>query len=355
MSSTEKVVKIDYTGKHLFIGIDMHKKNWVITVRTYDLELRTLSIDPFPEVLEKFLEGEYPGGSYHLVYEAGCFGYASYDYFKDRGIEIIVTPPNRMYRENGPIKTDKRDSRALALVLSRGMLRQVVVPSRQVRELRQMLRIRHKQRNRKKQIQQEILGMLRHLNIRLQRRNWGRGRLEELRQIRFCEEGLNYSFSLLLDEYEFYVKQLALSNAHIKEYSRQIAAHWPTIERISQIKGIGPLTAFQFTMHLFDRKDRFRHPDKLVHYLGLTPSEHSTGGKERKGRISGGNPQLRALIIQVAWQAVRWDPILLDKFERVYEHSGNRQKAIVAVARKLMVRVYTIYQRNERYQIGLAA
>jgi len=355
MNSSPKVVKIDFTGKHLFIGIDVHKKKWVITVRTLALELRTLSIDPFPEVLEKFLERDYPGGIYHMVYEAGCFGYASYDYFQEKGIDIIVTPPNRMYRENRRVKTDKRDSRDLALFLSKGLLQAVVVPCQQVRELRQILRIRNKQRDRKKQIQQEILGMLRFLHIPLQTAGWGKSRLEELKQIRFSEEGLNFSFSLLLNEYEFYVKMLSESDRHIRQYSRQITEHWPTIERITQIKGIGSLTAFELTLHLFDRKDRFVHSGKLVHYLGLTPSEHSSGETQRKGGIGGGNPQRRALIIQIAWQAVRWDPILLDKFDRVYRHSGIKQKAIVAVARKLMVRIYTIIQKNEKYQIGVAA
>lgn len=355
MNCTEKVAKTDYTGKHLFVGIDMHKKKWVITVRTQALELRTLSIDPFPQVLETFLQRDFPGGDYHLVYEAGCFGYASYDYFQERDIDIMVTPPNRIYRESNAVKTDKRDSRQLALFLSKGLLHRVIVPTQQVRELRQILRIRNKQQNRKKQIQQEILGMLRYLNVSLKSRNWGRHRLAELKQIRFCEEGLDHSFSSLLAEYEFYVKQLAERDQHIKKYSRQVKEHWPTIERITQIKGIGYLTAFQLTVYLFDRKDRFSDSGKLVHYLGLTPSEHSSGEKQRRGGISGGNPQLRALIIQIAWQAVRWDTVLLDKFDRVYQHSAIRQKAIVAVARKLMVRLYTIIQKEEKYQIGLAA
>ena len=113
--------------------------------------------------------------------------------------------------------------------------------------------------------------------------------------------------------------------------------------------------ATTIVLFLFDRKDRFESSGQLVHYLGLTPGEHSSGEKQRKGGIVGGNPRLRAKIIQIAWKAVRWDPVLLDKYNRVYQHSGITQKAIVAVARKLMVRIYTIVQNNERYQVGLAA
>ena len=123
---TSNLSQVDFSGKHLFIGIDMHKKNWVVTVRTRDLQLKTFSMDPFPETLQRLLNREYGGGIFHLVYEAGCFGYGSYDYFQEKELDIIVTPPNRLYRENSGVKTDKRDSRALALFLSKGLLRKVV-------------------------------------------------------------------------------------------------------------------------------------------------------------------------------------------------------------------------------------
>jgi transposase len=353
---TSNLSQVDFSGKHLFIGIDMHKRNWVVTVRTRDLSLKTFSMDPFPETLERLLNREYGGGIFHLVYEAGCFGYGSYDYFQEKGFDIIVTPPNRVYRENSGVKTDKRDSRELALFLSKGLLRKVVVPSREVRELRQILRIRDKQKKRKKQIQQEIRGMLVFLNYSLRSKNWSRSMLNELKGLRFSQEGLNLAFQSLIEEYEFYNQRLIQSNSLIKQISGQLGDSYPCIEKIIAVRGIGYLSGFRLAMHLFDRKDRFMDSDKLVHYLGLTPREHSSGEKRRKGKTGYcGNPELRASIIQIAWQSVRWDPVLLDKFERVYASSGIKQKAIVAVARKLMVKLYTVIQKGEDYQVGLAA
>ena len=353
---TSNLSQVDFSGKHLFIGIDMHKRNWVVTVRTRDLQLKTFSMDPFPEVLERLLGREYSGGIYHLVYEAGCFGYGTYDYFQEKGFDIIVTPPNRVYRENSGVKTDKRDSRALALFLAKGLLRKVVVPSQAVRELRQILRIRDKQKKRKKQIQQEIKGMLLFLNYSLRSKNWSQSMLTELKGLRFSEQGLNLAFQLLLEEYEFYHEKLVQSNALIKQISGQLGNSYSCIKKMTSIRGIGDLSGFRLAMHLFDRKDRFMDSDKLVHYLGLTPREHSSGEKRRKGKTGHcGNPELRAAIIQIAWQSVRWDPVLLDKFDRVYTSSGIKQKAIVAVARKLMVKLYTVIQKGEDYQVGLAA
>jgi transposase len=353
---TDNVSQVDFTGKHLFIGIDMHKRNWVVTVRTRDLQLKTFSMDPFPESLQRLLKREYGGGILHLVYEAGCFGYGTYDYFQEKGFDIIVTPPNRMYRENSGVKTDKRDSRELALFLSKGLLRKVVVPSREVRELRQILRIRDKQKKRKKQIQQEIRGMLLFLNYSIRSKNWSRSMLNELWSLQFSEEALALAFQSLLEEYDFYNQKLIQSNCLIKQISQQLSNSYPCIDKITAVKGIGYLSGFRLAMHLFDRTDRFIDSDKLVHYLGLTPREHSSGEKKRKGKTGYcGNPELRASIIQIAWQSVRWDPVLLDKFERVYASSGIKQKAIVAVARKLMVKLYTAIQKGEGYQVGFAA
>lgn len=355
MKSSKKVTIIDFSGKHLFIGIDVHKNNWVVTVRALNLELRTFSIDPFPQVLERILLRDYPGGIYHLVYEAGCFGYASFDYFNDKGIDIIVTPPNRVYRETGAIKTDKRDSRELAKQLDKEMLKKVIVPTQQFRELRQMLRIRDNIQKRRKQIMNEITGMLRFLNIRLETMSWGKSRVAELKGLVFTQEALSDSFALCISEYEFYSNKFSEINRLIKKHSQTIGEYTDLINRLTEIRGIGILMATTIVLFLFDRKDRFESSGQLVHYLGLTPGEHSSGEKQRKGGIVGGNPRLRAKIIQIAWKAVRWDPVLLDKYNRVYQHSGITQKAIVAVARKLMVRIYTIVQNNERYQVGLAA
>jgi transposase len=352
----DNVITVDFSGKHLFVGMDLHKKQWVVTVRTVDLELRTFSMDPFPAALDRHLHREYRGGIFHLVYEAGCFGYATYDYFREKGIDIIVTPPNRLYRERGAIKTDKRDSRQLAMFLSKGMIPAVVVPSKQVRELRQIIRIRDKQKKRKTQIQREIRGMLVFLNYPLGTRSWSKAMLSELKELTFSEEGLTLAFSSLIEEYEFYKEKVIESERLIKKISEQIPVYRNCLQRLIRIRGIGNLTGFRLVVQLFDRKDRFVTAEKLVHYLGLTPSERSSGDKQRKGRCGHrGNPELRAMIIQMAWQAVRWDPVLLDKFERVYHRSGSTQKAIVAVARKLMVRLYTIMQRDETYQIGIAA
>ena len=106
-----------FENKEIYVGIDVHKKRWVVTVRTYDLELKTFSMQPVAEELEKFLVYNYKGTLLHIVYECCFSGFWIYDYFHQKGYEIIVTPTNRIYRDGSVVKTDKIDSRKLAFQL----------------------------------------------------------------------------------------------------------------------------------------------------------------------------------------------------------------------------------------------
>ena len=108
-----------YKGKNIYVGIDVHKKRWVITVRTYDLELKTFSMTPICRRTEEILVENYKGALFHIVYECCFSGFWIYDYFQERGYDIIVTPTNRVYRDGSVVKTDKIDSRKLAFQHSR--------------------------------------------------------------------------------------------------------------------------------------------------------------------------------------------------------------------------------------------
>lgn len=337
----------------LYIGIDVHKAKWVVTVRTYDLELKTFSMKPSAEELEKFLLKNYPGAEYRIVYECCFSGFWIYDYFAEKGYKIIVTPTNRIYKDGSTIKTDKIDSRKLALQLSRELLREVVVPVKQVREYKYIFRIYDKQKMRQGQILRQIKAFLEQKNHPLKWQKWNKGLLEQLKELKFIDKLFDLKFGNLLKEYEYTVEQIKDSEkviAKIKE-DEELGR---TIQIIEKINGIGIISAVRMSVYLFDRKDRFESSERLNHYLGLTPSERSSGDKIVRGR-SGmcGNRQLRSIIVQLAWMTVRKDGSLLDKFDRVYRNSGSKQKAIVAVARKLMTKVYAAVMKQEDYRINL--
>jgi transposase len=337
----------------LFIGIDVHKARWVVTIRTYDLELKTFSMKPSAEELEKFLHKNYPGAEYRIVYECCFSGFWIYDYFSEKGYKIIVTPTNRIYKDGSIIKTDKIDSRKLALQLSRGLLREVIVPAKRIREYKYIFRIYDKQKMRKGQILRQIKAFLEQKNHPLKWSKWNKVLLEKLKELKFEDKLFDLKFNKLLTEYEYVVSQIK-DTEKIIEQIKEDEELGRRIQIIEGINGIGIVSAVRMSLYLFDRKDRFESSERLNHYLGLTPSEKSSGEKIVRGR-SGmcGNRQLRSIIIQLAWMTVRKDGSLLDKFDRVYRKSNSKQRAIVASARKLMTKIYAAVRKEEDYRINV--
>lgn len=338
----------------LFVGIDVHKTKWVITIRTYDLELKTFSMGPSAEELERFLIENYPGANYRIVYECCFSGFWIYDYFSEKGYNIIVTPTNRIYKDGNPTKTDRIDSRKLAFQHSRGLLKEVIVPEKRVREYKYIFRIYDKQKMRKGQILRQIKAFLEQKNHPLKWSKWNKGLIELLKEINFEDKLFDIKFGNLLKEYEYVVEQIKDSEKVIERIKddKELGSR---INMIEKINGIGIVSAVRMCVYLFDRKDRFENSEKLSHYLGLTPSERSSGNKINRGR-SGmyGHSQLRSIIIQLAWMTVRKDGALLEKFNKVYKNSGSKQKAIVAVARKLMTKIYAVIQKEEEYIVNFS-
>jgi transposase len=146
-------------GETIFVGIDMHQRQWRITIRTGEVELTSASIPGDWQSLRHSLE-RYHGHPIEVVYEAGCFGYWLHDRLVEFGAQCIVTPPSLIPQESGNrVKTDKRDSRKLALLLAKGMLKRVYVPTPQEREQRAVVRRRRQLIRERVEILQSIPGV----------------------------------------------------------------------------------------------------------------------------------------------------------------------------------------------------
>ena len=130
------------SGEDLFIGIDLHKHRWRVTIRTVDLELFSPSIPGTWDALERMLD-RYHGHPLQAVYEAGYFGFRLHDRLVNRRIPWRVTPPSLVPQKYGNgVKTDRRDSSKLTHLLAKGMLKRVWVPSEEERYHRQVVRRR---------------------------------------------------------------------------------------------------------------------------------------------------------------------------------------------------------------------
>ena len=126
----------------VFLGIDLHRRTWYVSARTSDQELFTTGIPGRWEALERLLL-KVNSQNIKVVYEAGYFGFWLHDKLTSWGVDCIVTPPSLIPQEYGNrVKTDRKDSRKLAHLLAKDLLKHVYVPTQEELYHRQVLRRR---------------------------------------------------------------------------------------------------------------------------------------------------------------------------------------------------------------------
>ncbi len=99
---------------------------------------------------------------------------------------------------------------------------------------------------------------------------------------------------------------------------------------------------------------RFKRKEEFSKFLGLIPRDYSTGEFERQGHITKqGNRHVRSWLVESAWVAIRHDPVLLEKYLNIAKRCDSKKKAIVAVVRKLAIRLRAVLLTGEPYILGM--
>jgi transposase len=238
------------------------------------------------------------------------------------------------------VKTDKKDTMTLAKLLAVGMIPAVWVPPVQVRELRAL--ISHRQRLIAQQTRTK--NRLRSL---LQRHHLvppDGDLFSEAHQPWWSKLDLNRSEKLRARQDLIILDQLAPLIGEVETEIQQLSVTEPWAEQtpyLLQLPGIGLITAMTI-LGAIGEIERFPTAKKLVGYAGLGARVHASGQTHRTGGITKqGRKELRAVLVEAAWTAVRYDQPWREQFERLAERIG-RQKAIVAIARKLLVIIWHV-------------
>jgi transposase len=342
------------SGEDLFVGIDLHKQRWHVTIRTRDIELFSASIPGTWEALQRVLV-RYQGHQLQAVYEAGYFGFRLHDRLVAHGIPCIVTPPSLVPQEYGNrVKTDRRDSRKLAHLLAKGMLKQVWVPSEEERYHRQVVRRRRQLVRDRVRTQNRIKAELRFHGFHLEepRGGWTKIYFAKLQCINFGNRWMQESFDRLLEQYEFLCAQIDRQTQLLRELSES-DLYRERVEILQSIPGIGMISAMELLLELQD-VSRFRRAEQLAAYVGLT-SQYSSADKVRMGRITGiGKNTLRSILVEASWTLIAKDEVMRKKYERIKIRSGGK-RAIVAIARTLLLRMRRMLLDKQAYALQLAA
>jgi transposase len=341
-------------GKEVFVGLEDSKTTWKLAVRCDKMLVHRSSMEARYPVLIQFLTRRFPECTIHLIYEAGFKGFNLFDRLTEDGIDCVVIPPHLVTEPKvSRVKTDKRDANRLALVLENHDFNSPCdVPDKERREDRQISRTLigitkdiTRTRNRIRKLL-DFHGIETSFGDR-----WYRKEFEALKDLPLSEP-LKVSLMALLTLLE----QLWDHQKSLRDYLRILCRkerYRKAFEAARRLPGIGWFSAIRLVLELGEDLSRFSSGKKIASYVGLTCSEFSTGETEWKGRITGmGSAFIRSTLIENSWVAIKKDPALLSKFMRVSRASGNRKKAIVAVARVLIIRFRACLISGTPYVIG---
>lgn len=343
-----------YEGQDFWVGLDVHHRDWKVTVRTMGTQVKTMAMPPDPAVLDAYLRRQYPGGRYHAAYEAGFSGFWAQRRLAQLGVDCRVVhaadvPTSDKERRQ---KEDRRDSRKLARALENGELCPIHVPDPEIEQLRSLCRLRGRCRSHLTRLMNRIKGHLKYYGIHVEEdsacRHWSGAFLRRLDALAAAPgpgaECLRFSLEALRDE----SRRLATILRRLRAYCREGEAA-RLVLLLQTVPGIGPKAAFTLYTELQDIA-RFPCLDRLDSFVGLVPSTASSGEHDvATGITNRSHRQLRSVLIESAWMAIQRDPGLLADFSRLARRM-KKQAAIVRIAKKLLARVASVWRKGVPYQ-----
>ena len=347
-----------FSSQKFIVGIDVHKKNWKVTIRTNQMELKTLSMNPSPSELGNYLRNKYPGGEYHSVYEAGYSGYWIDEELKRNGIENIIVNPADVPTTNKEklTKTDKIDSRKLARELENRTLTGIYVPNKYQQELRSLCRLRYTLVKDQARMKNRIKGYLLFYGKEMPENNecshWSGRFIKHLRGVEFSYNTGKDTFNFMIDELEELRKKIVIVTKKLREVINTEDDKGIVRKLYTTVPGVGYVTAITLYTEIMDMR-RFSTTEKLASYIGLVPSINASGERESVLGLTVRNSKyLRYLLVEAAWTAVRKDEALLQYFNELSKRM-KKTRAIISVAKKLLSRIRHVWLKNEEYVCGV--
>lgn len=345
--------RLNYKGKIVYMGIDVHKKSYSVSAWCDGAEVQRWTMPANTSGLIEHIYKNYEGAKVRSAYEAGFSGFVLHRALEKAGIEsIVVNAASIEVAACDKKKTDLRDARKIAEQLSVGRLKGIRIPTEKEEWARQITRVREQITRAKSRVANQIKKRLQYFGLMEMGddRVASKAYMEELLEMKLADE-LQYSLKLLIDEWLFFNDQLAELRIKLQEQSFEDSYNE---EVYRSVPGIGPISARVLSNELGDLSKNFRNQNALYQFTGLTPTEHSSGENIKRGHIDRqGSPRVRHLLVEAAWRAIRIDAALEEAFKRIAHRRGSK-RAIIAIARKLIGRIRACFKHQNLYVLGLA-
>jgi transposase len=354
---TKVFQKVDFTGKIIYVGIDVHLTSWTVSLHYEKQQIRYFQQPPDASKLVSTLQRDYPNALFYCAYEAGFSGFTTQRQLLLAGFSCIVVnaadvPQTDKARKN---KTDRIDASRLSAALEAGQLRGIYIPNKVTESHRRMIRLRQQFMKDQRRCQVRIKHFLYQEGIDIhedfKKNSWSLKFIEWLRKIEHQNIASKYTLERLVTQYETVHKEILAVTKALRELLDQ-EPYDTDAKLILSVPGIGPITTVTFLLEIADI-NRFPTFEHFNSYIGLCPGEHSSGETEQKGKIAARHHKiLRALMIEASWVAVKKDPALMLSFCEL-KKKMTAKRAIIRIARKLLNRIYHVWKTRIEYEQGI--
>ncbi|HEY2727358.1 MAG TPA: IS110 family transposase [Parafilimonas sp.] len=361
-SATETLLKgrniIDFSGKTIYVGIDVHEKDWQVA-KVYDgVCLGSHRMTGKTAGLIEHLRNQYPGAQFKCVYESCAWGFNLQRALSAAGMECIVVhaadvSTNDKERKR---KTDKVDALKLARNHAAHQLKGIHVPDENIQKQRNLIRYRSRLTGDIKRSKNRLKSLLKYqgidIPVQYTKNNWSRNFINWIEEHIAQDILLQETVSLMLEQIKLLRQLLLKTETRLRQLKKQQYAS--SAELLTSVPGIGPITAMLFLLEIGDIK-RFKGFDALNDFVGFCPDTNSSGEINRDTGITARrHKQLRSALIEAAWQSIRTDPVMLDSYKTLTKRMKNNE-AIIRIARKLLRRIRAVLLSGVPYQKGVMA
>jgi len=328
-------------NKMIWLGLDVHADS--IAIAKYvgsEAKGEIWEMPNDPKKIRRKMTELRKEGEIRCAYEAGPCGYELYRQLTEMGIDCAVIAPALIPRKPGErIKTDRRDADKIARMHRVGELTLVTAPTLEQEAARDLLRARDDIRRDRNAARHRLSKFLLRRGRRYAAFRWGPKHWAWLRKQDFPEVD-----RIVFEHYCTHVRHIDDRRQEIDQAIGELAESPAFAERVARLtclRGVSTLVAMTVLTELYDLR-RFEHPRDLMAYIGLVPSEHSSGRKRRLGAITKtGNAHVRRVLIEAAW-SYRYGP---DVGPRVRKALRAQPPEVRRIARKALVRLSKRYKR----------